>query len=466
MSGSANDVHYTFEYTDAHEVESEDIDKSTYAWLPSANGTTNYAAANNLNQYPFYAPPSPVILPRTLAYDAKGNLTSGNLDGGGVFGFTYDAENRLTTACKPYVSGACSSPTVNATYLYDPLGRRVKKSGTGVAGGWFLNDGDDEIAEYDSGKSPVTAYVPGPTIDEPIAAVSGFGGSLSHKYFHVNHQGSVIAMSGDSGAKVEGPFLYDPYGNCFSGSDPCASLSNTVPYKFTGRRLDPETGLYFYRARMYWGNGGRFLQTDPVGYTVDLNLYTYVGNDPIDKTDPSGKIAPIVAGAIACAADPPCAAAAGTLLFATGMALKNAIDGDDKKADQSANGPAAANDGKTGDNNSPDPNRPQATPAPGARRGGESAAAKAGRQVHKTYAKHAERAGMRTGSNARLPSGREPDAIDDATRTVRELKPNTASGRAAGAKKIEIYRKELEQTTGQSWEGELDTYQPRPPNED
>src|SRR6185437_12065048 len=110
-----------------------------------------------------------------------------------------------------------------------------------------------------------------------------------HQYFHNNHQGSVISMSNDGGSLAQGPFLYDPYGNCFQGTTACAALSSSEPYKFTGRRLDAETGLYYYRARYYWANGGRFLQTDPVGYSADLNLYTHVGNDPVGRTDPSGK---------------------------------------------------------------------------------------------------------------------------------------------------------------------------------
>lgn len=68
-------------------------------------------------------------------------------------------------------------------------------------------------------------------------------------------------------------------------------------YRYTAQRLDPETagstsqpsGLYDYRARIYSPTLGRFLQPDPAGYTAGDNLYAYVGNDPVDGTDPSGK---------------------------------------------------------------------------------------------------------------------------------------------------------------------------------
>ena len=60
------------------------------------------------------------------------------------------------------------------------------------------------------------------------------------------------------------------------------------PYMFTGRRYDPETALYYYRARIYNPHIGRFMQTDPIGYEVGLNLYTYCNNNPVLYTDSTG----------------------------------------------------------------------------------------------------------------------------------------------------------------------------------
>ena len=67
---------------------------------------------------------------------------------------------------------------------------------------------------------------------------------------------------------------------------------------FTGREYDAETGLYYYRARIYSPSFGRFLNRDPIWMADQVNLYTYVRNSPVMGRDPSGEFIFFVIGAI------------------------------------------------------------------------------------------------------------------------------------------------------------------------
>jgi len=100
-------------------------------------------------------------------------------------------------------------------------------------------------------------------------------------YYHFDGLGSIAGLSSASGGLVE-RYSYDVFGK----PDTTSSVGN--PYLFTGRRYDTETGLYYYRARYYNPQIGRFMQPDPIGYFAGLNLYTYCENGPTIWIDPLG----------------------------------------------------------------------------------------------------------------------------------------------------------------------------------
>jgi len=92
-------------------------------------------------------------------------------------------------------------------------------------------------------------------------------------------RGSVIATSDENG-DVRNQYAYSPYG--VSNDD------SGIPFRYTDQKLDIQSGLYYYKARWYDPEVGRFLQPDPIGYSDGINLYAYVGGDPVNSTDPTG----------------------------------------------------------------------------------------------------------------------------------------------------------------------------------
>lgn len=237
-------------------------DKLGNRTLMTYNTTDTIYDSNTLNQYV-------TVSGTSYEYDKNGNLTYD-----GVQSYAYDCENRLLTV----------DAGSTASYKYDFAGRRIAKTAGGVTT-TYLYDGDSVIAEY-QGTTCVRKYIFGPGIDEPIAMIAG----ANTYYYYFDGLGSVVALSDDSGNIVE-KYEYDVFGKPTILS-PDDELRETSAYgnrfMFTGREYDSETGLYYYRARYYRPEIGRFLQTDPIGYTASLNLYAYVGNNPIMRVDPLG----------------------------------------------------------------------------------------------------------------------------------------------------------------------------------
>jgi RHS repeat-associated protein len=94
-----------------------------------------------------------------------------------------------------------------------------------------------------------------------------------------DERGSITSVTSGSGA-VLGINRYDEYG--------VPSPGNIGHYGYTGQTWLPDIGMNYFKARIYSPKRGRFLQSVPIGYDDGMNMYAYVGNDPINARDPSG----------------------------------------------------------------------------------------------------------------------------------------------------------------------------------
>ncbi|MFC6839979.1 RHS repeat domain-containing protein [Xanthomonas theicola] len=196
-------------------------------------------------------------------YDANGHL----LDDGGRR-YVWDERERL--------SQIRQGETVIASYRYDGLGRRIEKTEGGTTT-QYLYDGLDAVQETQG--DTVNPLLTGLGIDQRYAR-NDTGGRT---YLLTDRLGSTRLLTNAAGNAVQ-RYDYDPYGTTTQ-----SSTAYTNPYQYTGREKDA-SGLYYYRARYYRPEWGRFVSEDPIGLAGGINGYGYVDQNPINYIDPLGLI--------------------------------------------------------------------------------------------------------------------------------------------------------------------------------
>jgi RHS repeat-associated protein len=249
--------------------------------------------------------------------------------------YTYDAANRILEVSR--------KSSVAERYVYDDAGRllmvnRVDKS-SGISGGTrYEYDRFDRLVKESNGDT-VTTYgydangrrlfrkallLPGVTASEEAGPANqvyyqyalgqvvserdgagtaqafvtrGLGGSLltlhrpkDGKFVYITDRLGSVRQLIDKDKKKASSYVYDEFGNV---TEATGTVQND--WKFTGQIMDPGTGLYHLSARYYNPNDGRFITQDTWKGSAwapwTQNLYTYVGNNPVNYVDPTGHFA-------------------------------------------------------------------------------------------------------------------------------------------------------------------------------
>ena len=292
---------FDYDYNAAHEVTSYTGPEGTLSYSYDTTGQLTGASGARTETY---------------SYDLNGNrnptgyvTTAGNrLQSDGTFNYTYDNEGNLLTRTrvsdsqltefiwdyrnrltKVLVKNSSGTVLKEARFTYDVYDRRIGRwydqdgAGAGAAvQEWTVFDGDNAYADFDSSGALQRRYLFGQGVDKIMARVSASG---IVEWYLTDRLGSVRQITNQGGSTILDAITYDSYGRI---------LSETAPnvggrYKFTGREWESVFDQYYYRGRFYDPFTGRFTGVDPIGFEADdANLYRYVGNTPLNSTDPFG----------------------------------------------------------------------------------------------------------------------------------------------------------------------------------
>jgi RHS repeat-associated protein len=236
---------------------------------------------------------SNVLQSRTLGstvtnYTADG---AGNITAAGGTAYTYDVRNRQATV----TSGG---QTINS--FYNGLGERIEKYGA-PSGLWreiFAPAGKEltsarELGSYvwnGSTNAPLqeTIYIDG-TLPVGVNASGGTGAEPWNTLRAYADQQGAIRRLADQNLNLFGTWDSDAFGNGAANYNPAGNGAVYLDTRFPGQSSNDEDGTFWNTTRNYSPAIGKYLQSDTIGLSGGINTYAYVGSNPGNLVDPTGR---------------------------------------------------------------------------------------------------------------------------------------------------------------------------------
>jgi RHS repeat-associated protein len=236
-----------------------------YLYDQNGNRTTETRNASNL---PYVYNPTGSNWLYQKGSDTRYKTANGNTASSAVATFTYDGFNRLASA---------QTAAETTTYTYNALGERIKKiNQNGLTTSFHYGPNGELLYERDAnGNTKAYVWLEG----RPLARIDN---DAQIYYYHVDHLGTPQAMTDAAGATVW-KADYEPFGRA---TVKVGKVENNL--RLPGQYFDRETGLHYNYFRDYDPGSGRYVEADPIGLEGGMNLYSYVGGNPLSYIDPLG----------------------------------------------------------------------------------------------------------------------------------------------------------------------------------